>query len=280
MTVLYVDDERSAHTIFQHSLGQYAPDIQVSYHFNYASAMDYAKSHPIDCAFLDVSLLDKDGIALARDLRALQPQIEFAFITGYDEFARAAYEVGGRAYLTKPYNPQALLDALEVMQRLTRPWYPQTAKPQRNHSHVFIKTFGSFDVLIDGIPVYFKYSKAKELLAFLVHQMGGSVTSAQVFYALWDHQSYTRDNSTYVRRTIRLLKTELAQLGLDTLLISQRNSIRIDTHAFSCDAYALLNGDQQAAASFSGTYMAPYSWAESGVKLLTRAATSALASTH
>lgn len=137
-----------------------------------------------------------------------------------------------------------------------------------------MKTFGSFDLLLDGIPVYFKYSKAKELLAFLVHQMGGSVTSAQIFYALWDHQEYTRDNSTYVRRAIRLLKEMLAELGISDIVISQRNSTRVDTNKFTCDAYELIAGNKQVVNTFTGQYMSTYPWAQAGAKLLERAAQS------
>lgn len=268
MKILYVDDERSAHTIFRHGLGVYQELMEVSYHFDYDSAMDYAKNNEIDCAFLDVSLLDKDGIALARDLRTLHPHMEFVFITGYDEFARAAYEVGGRAYLTKPYGQKELHLALELMKRLTQPWPMQKSHSTLHQPHIFAKTFGSFDLLMDGVPVYFKHSKAKELLAYLIHQMGGSVTSAQIFYTLWDHQCYTRDNSTYVRRTIRLLKDELEGLGLGDLLISMRNSTCVDIQKISCDAYELLNGNQQAADAFSGSYMSQYPWAKIGIPLL------------
>ncbi len=272
LNILYVDDERSAHTIFRHSLGVYQDMVDVSYHFDYQSAMAYAQQHEIDCAFLDISLTDRDGIALARDLRGLHPRIEFAFITGYDEFARAAYEVGGRAYLTKPYGREELHQALALMQRLTQPWLTQRPQGIPNHPHIFMKTFGSFDLLIDGVPVYFKHSKAKELLAYLVHQVGGSVTSAQVFYTLWDHQAYTRDNSTYVRRTLRLLKEELESLGISHILISMRNSIRVDTQYFFCDAYGLLHGNQQAIDAFAGVYMRQYPWAEMGLPLLKKAA--------
>lgn len=271
MTVLYVDDERSAHTIFRHSLGTYADIMDVSYHFDYNSAIDYAKSHQIDCAFLDITLVGQDGIALARALRELQPNIEFAFITGYDEFARAAYDVGGRAYLTKPYSKDALHAALGLMERLIHPWVMETPGLNCLPPLIFAKTFGSFDLLVNGVPLHFKHVKAKELLAYLIHQMGGFVTSAQVFYALWDRQTYTRDNSTYVRRTIRTLREELKSFGLEDILVVQRNAIRVDIRLFSCDAYALLSGSTQAADAFDGAYMSQYPWAQASLTLLERA---------
>lgn len=272
MTILYVDDERSAHTIFRHSLGTYEDITEVSYHLSYDSAIAYAKTHEIHCAFLDVSLLDKDGISLAKELRQIQPRIEFVFITAYDEFARAAYEVGGRAYLTKPYSKTELQQALGLMHRLTVPWIGGTSVSWERYPRIFVKTFGSFDLLLDGVPVHFKYSKAKELLAYLIHQMGGSVTNAQVFYALWDKRTYTRDNSTYVRRSIRLLKEELKDLGIENIIVSMRNSTRVDIQVLQCDAYELLKGRKEAVEGFNGLYMSQYHWAEVGLPMLTEAA--------
>lgn len=280
MTILYVDDERSAHTIFHHSLGTYGDITQVSYYFDYDSAMDYAKTHKLDCAFLDVSLMGKDGITLARDLRKIQPRMEFVFITGYDEFARSAYEVGGRAYLTKPYSKDELHQALGLIERLTHPWPTQSNHLTSQSPPIFAKTFGTFDLLIAGVPVHFKHSKAKELLAYLIHQMGGSVTSAQVFYALWGQQSYSRDNSTYVRRTIRALTEELEAVHADDIIISLRNSIRVDIQKFSCDAYGLLNGNQQVANIYAGAYMSQYPWAETGLPLLEQARSKAVSTSE
>lgn len=259
--------------MFRHSLGTYQDVTDVSYHFDYDSAIDFAKTHQVDCAFLDVSLIKNDGISLAKDLRKLCPTIEFVFVTGHDDFARAAYEVGGRAYLTKPYHKEELHRALSLMHRLTQPLISQKSNANYTQPFVMVKTFGSFDLFVNHVPVYFKHSKAKELLAFLIHQRGSSVTSAQIFYTLWNCQAYTHDNSTYVRRTIRQLKDELTTLGIEDILVSMRNSYHIDTTKLLCDAYELLNGNEEAISAFSGIYMSQYPWAKAQVKSLEDAVT-------
>ncbi len=272
MNILFVDDERSAHTNFCYDVRHLATISKVEYCFDYDSAMAYAKENHIDCAFLDVCLPGKNGITLANDLRAIQPHIEFAFVTGYDEYAREAYKAGGRAYLSKPYETEELMRVLDLMKKLVHP----TAQPEENgyegKHHVFAKTFGTFDLLLDGVAVHFKNAKAKELLAYLIHQMGGSVSNSQIFFNLWEKQEYTRATSTYVRRTIRALKDELEEMDLGDIVIAQRNNIRIDTRKIMCDAYALLNGNRAAARTYNDQYMSQYYWGEETVALLTRTA--------
>ena len=43
---------------------------------------------------------------------------------------------------------------------------------QREGQNIFIKTFGGFDVFVDGKQVHFSSEKAKEMLAVLVDKRG------------------------------------------------------------------------------------------------------------
>ena len=45
--------------------------------------------------------------------------------------------------------------------------------PEVRNVHIFIRTFGYFDVFVDGVPILFRSEKAKELLALLVDRRGG-----------------------------------------------------------------------------------------------------------
>lgn len=270
MRILYVDDERSAHTNFQYAIKERTDISEVKYFFNYDSAISYARENRIDCAFLDITLSGKDGITLAKDLCSLQPNIELAFVTGYDEYAREAYKVGGRAYISKPYTEEEINKVLTLMEKLVHPPQKLEDRPYSEITHIFLKTFGTFDLMIDGRPVHFKNAKAKELLAFLAHQMGGTASNAQVFFALWERQEYSRATSTYVRRTVRALKGELEELGIENILISERNSVSLDFKMFHCDAYELLSGNTSAFNRYNGEYMKQYSWGEETIPLLNR----------
>lgn len=53
-------------------------------------------------------------------------------------------------------------------------------------SRVEVRTFGGFDLYVNGRPVTFRKAKCKELLAFLVDKQGSGVTRAEAFAALWE----------------------------------------------------------------------------------------------
>lgn len=277
MNVIYVDDERSAHVNFYYGLKDRPEIVSSTFFFCAEDALAHTRAHKVDCAFLDINLGGAvTGIALANELKAIQPNIEVVFITGYDEYAREAYRVGGRAYLTKPYTQDELDEVLTMLKRLQKIHQTDEEIAQRPQTHVQMKTFGNFDLLVDARPLPFKNAKAKELLAFLVHQRGGSVSSAQLFLALWEHLEYSSTTSTYVRRTVRALREELSVLGLDDILLCKRNCYSVDTTRFLCDYYELMSGLPSAGDTFNGEYMHQYSWGESTIPLIERKVASAV----
>lgn len=57
---------------------------------------------------------------------------------------------------------------------------------QREGQNIFIKTFGGFDVFVDGKQVHFSSEKAKEMLAVLVDKRGSSVSLSQMAWLLYE----------------------------------------------------------------------------------------------
>ena len=52
---------------------------------------------------------------------------------------------------------------------------------------IVIRTFGYFDIFVDGETIPFSCKKAKELLALLVDRRGGFVTTGDAISYLWEH---------------------------------------------------------------------------------------------
>jgi FixJ family two-component response regulator len=78
----------------------------------------HADAKPQDalCLILDIHLEGESGFDLKRQLSLSAPTLPVIFITGRDCTANreAAQKVGGAAYLPKPFESKALLDALEI----------------------------------------------------------------------------------------------------------------------------------------------------------------------
>jgi len=66
---------------------------------------------PYDLLLLDVSLPDRNGLDLLREIRRRDPQLSVVLITAYGsiDMARAAFKSGAQDYITKPWSNDELL---------------------------------------------------------------------------------------------------------------------------------------------------------------------------
>ncbi len=66
---------------------------------------------PFDLLLLDVSLPDRNGLDLLREIRRRDPQLSVVLITAYGsiDMARAAFKSGAQDYITKPWSNDELL---------------------------------------------------------------------------------------------------------------------------------------------------------------------------
>jgi DNA-binding NtrC family response regulator len=76
-----------------------------------ASGLAKLEEHPFDLLLLDVSLPDRNGIDLLREIRVRDPQLSVVLITAYGsiDMARAAFKSGAMDYITKPWSNDELL---------------------------------------------------------------------------------------------------------------------------------------------------------------------------
>ena len=125
---------------------------------------------------------------------------------------------------------------------------------------VFARTFGYFDLFVNGEPVVFSSPKEKELMALLIDRNGGTLTSSEASDCLWPDTFPDERIRARYRKLAMGLKRTLEQYDIEGLLIN-RNGVRsIDTSALTCDYYELLNGNSQYIQSFHNSYMSDYSW--------------------
>ena len=83
----------------------------------FSSAREFLGLSPSEapsCLVLDVRLPDQNGLALQRELAAVDNQIPIIFITGHGDIPMTvrAMKAGAMEFLTKPFENQELLDAI------------------------------------------------------------------------------------------------------------------------------------------------------------------------
>ena len=211
-------------------------------------ALDWAKSHRPDVAFLDIRMHGMDGLALARALREMHPDLPVIFCTGYDQYAIPAMNMHlDASYLMKPIMTE---DVEAELNRL---------RGRAPEKRMRVTCFGPFDVYVGDRPIRFKRSITKEILAYLIDRRGATVNIPTLSSVLQESGSISRQS---VYQSLYQLKTSLREAGVEDVLFTKPGSYAINTKRVDCDYYRLLEGDESARTAFHGEYMSQYSWAE------------------
>lgn len=134
-------------------------------------------------AFIDIELPGMDGLTLAEKLLEKYPELKIVFITGWNQYAVAAFELNALDYIMKPLS-RARFQKMAL--RLKNQLDPaETVRP----GTLTIRCFGGFEVVVNGSPVIWERIKAEELFAFLLVHHDSLVNKDVILENLWpDHE--------------------------------------------------------------------------------------------
>jgi two-component system chemotaxis response regulator CheY len=109
--ILAVDDSASMRQMVRYTLE--GAGFEVVQAADGAEALEYARAHGVDLVLTDVNMPGMDGIALVRELRALEtykytPMLVLTTESGQDTKQRGR-EAGATGWIVKPFNPEQLL---------------------------------------------------------------------------------------------------------------------------------------------------------------------------
>ena len=255
MRVILVDDEPLSLELFKIECGNMPGFDVVGFFDNPMEALDFAQKNPVDFALLDIDMPEMTGIELARKLRSARPGMIVIFVTAHPEYAADAIHAKADFVVFKPYEREDIIDALERARLLS----------ERQKKRVRFRTFGHFDMFVDGRLVNFKSAKAKELLALCVSRMGGEVTIYEMVDVLWGENG---DKGLGYRTTIKALSDTLKENGAEKMLRRKRSVLCIDPNEFDCDLMDFKSGKGSAINSYHGEFMQQYAWAKTMAKAL------------
>ena len=253
MRILLVDDEPFALKELVKCVGKLRPNAEL-FPFEYSDeALAFAKNEKgIDVAILDVNMPKMSGIELAKELKKIYPLVNVIFCTAYGKYTMDAIRLHASGYVNKPYKTE------DIERELDNLLHPVDNPMPR----VFVRTFGDFDVFVDGLVVTnFGRSKAKELLAYLVSKRGGTANKQELIAVLFGDK-YTPSTQDYFKKVFRLLMDTLKDHGIENIIVKGYNEYAVNVNAFSCDLYDYDKGLPQAINAYKGEFMAQYDWAE------------------
>lgn len=263
MRIIIVDDEPLILEELSY-LCKSVADVQVCGTFcNPADALEYARGNPVDFAFLDIRMPGITGLEMLEKLHDIQSNLQAAFVTAYDQYALDAYRKDACDYILKPFGQKEVEHALEKARRVLG-----TGGEMR----IELRTFGRFDLFVNGCAVDFSSRKAKELLAFLVAQKGGMVNMELAIEILWEGEPFDEKVKGKFRKAVMYLRNTLKENGLLWMLRQERGRLCLVQRGISCDYFRLQNADAEAARQFQGEFMAQYSWGEWFLPILERQA--------
>ena len=255
MKIIAVDDERIALEGLLDVIREAAPDAQLN-GFEYPEdALDFVDANDCNIAFLDVEMSEMSGVELAEQLKLRNPDINIIFATGFEEYRKEAYDLHASGYLTKPITAEKVRKELCDLRR-----------PIPKRRRMRVQTFGNFEAYIDGMPIAFKYTKTKELLAYLVDRKGALCTSAELQAVIFEDDS---GHESYMKSLRRDLLETLEAAGCGNIIAQQRGKLGVVPDNLDCDYYDWCEGKRMGI-SWHGEYMVQYSWAEYTSAMLNR----------
>lgn len=107
------------------------------------SAINLTEALQPDLLLLDIAMPGLDGIGVARALAAQNPSPAVVFVTAFDHFAVAAFEVEAVDYLMKPVEPNRLQRALDRARIYLR---SRSALPQPGKTSPWLEEFWASDL--------------------------------------------------------------------------------------------------------------------------------------
>lgn len=244
MNVILVDNERLSLENLENIVQKVLPGAFRASFLEASHVVEFIKTHSVDIAFLELHMPEIDGIALAKTLQEKNPRVNILFCTGSTVYAMAAWEINSSGYLLKPITEEKIRSAVASLR------YPVSAEKR-----VEFHCFGNFEAYCDGIPILFKYSRTKELLAYLVDRNGARCSMKEMAAILFEndqHRSYMYQ--------IRLdLVNTLEALGVEDIIIQSRGYLGIARDKVRCDYFDYLDRKTDAPVR---EYMTQYSFGE------------------
>ena len=113
--VIVVDDEKPILSECMDVIERVLPGISIAGFTRQMEAIEYARTHNVALAFLDIEMGTPSGLDVCRELLRISPHTNVVFITAFKEYAFDAWETGACGFLLKPPTVEELKKQLEKL---------------------------------------------------------------------------------------------------------------------------------------------------------------------
>jgi len=211
LKVLYVEDEPFLSHIVSDGLKSSGYTVQVVGDGNLV--IDAYMALQPDICILDIMLPSKDGYTLAKELKAIQPDLPVIFLSAkvLTEDVVKGFKSGGNDYLKKPFSMEELLVRMEaLLLRFGR----ETNSPPLESSKVY--AFGNCQldtvqqILNTSSGAHSLSFKESALLEMMILRKNDVLERQEALIKIWGDDNYynTRSMDVFMTHLRKLLKDE------------------------------------------------------------------------
>ena len=113
--VIMVDDEKIILNGGIPILKSVLPDASIEGFTKPSEAIEYAKSHKVDLAFLDIEMGMTSGLDVCREILNCNPKTNVIYLTAYTDYALDAWDTGASGFMTKPLTADGVKEQLKKL---------------------------------------------------------------------------------------------------------------------------------------------------------------------
>lgn len=208
--ILYVEDETFLGKIVKESLESRGFNVHMETDGNKVFAA-FRKTEPQICV-LDVMLPNKDGFAIAREIRDIDKNVPILFLTAktQTEDVVKGFNLGGNDYIRKPFSIEELIVRIENLLALKG---DKTLATSSNSDELRIGKFAFHihrQTLISDTDERKLSYRESELLRFLFDHRNGIVDRRDILNQLWGNDSFfnSRNLDVYITKLRSYLKDD------------------------------------------------------------------------
>ncbi|MFT6715744.1 MAG: two-component system OmpR family response regulator [Saprospiraceae bacterium] len=205
--VLLVEDDENLGFVTSDTLSDHG--FNIDWQKDGKAGFDAFCKNEYDLCILDVMLPIKDGFTLAREIKAMNPQIPILFLTAksldYDKIE--GFKIGADDYVTKPFNIDLLSLRMKALYKRSLPFSPA----QEDLLHVGNITFDYNSQLITTGTHQEKLSKKETEIFKLLCIYKNKVLSREIaLKMIWGENDYFKGRSmdVFIARLRKVLKID------------------------------------------------------------------------
>ncbi|MBQ6121725.1 MAG: response regulator [Clostridia bacterium] len=254
MLIFAIDDEPIALAVLHNAIAEAVPVASIMDFPLGTDALEAIQKQGLrpDAVFSDIRMPQLDGLALAARIRSASPATKLVFVTAYSEYALKAIQLRASGYVMKPVDADAIREEIANI-AVVRAVMP---------NGLWVRCFGNFEVFWNRSPLLFDRRQTKELFAFLIDREGGVCTSEEIIARLWESETNMAAAKDRLRHLVGDLRRTLSSIGMEDILVRRSGRLAILRDRVDCDFFRMVDGDMETVNTFTGEYMAQYSWAE------------------